>query len=179
VPAQQPPALWIVSSTSLPLAGDLLRNVALPRDCVAPAPRPGDWLPCERFRFSPDGQWLAYDWGPEFDVRQLGITNVTTGAPVDTTGLSGLDRFLPGDQALAGISWGEGGEIWLLDLRTSAKSRLGPAGLNQWNADESALVVAASPYNGLDTGVWGLTGGPARSSPGTRFQSSRRPRRPR
>jgi Protein kinase domain len=87
----------------------------------------GDWGGCEVLAFSPSGEWLAHDWGPQGLLKLIRPAKPLAQPGVTAPNLSCLRWSAEGDRLAAGtrtgrVGWtpvGEKGQledpIWLLD----------------------------------------------------------------
>ena len=160
------PTVIILSTNQLLLDDKRVRQIPLPPECDSPAGTPAGepWLPCRDYKFSPDGRWAAFSWGPDVCGRRLALKNLLTGqAQIDPGGLKrGIHwfRFLPNGQMLVATGHCEGGAVSLLDLDAQALRQLGVEGGGGeggliWNAGGTAFAVSTSDYPGWTWAVWG------------------------
>lgn len=115
---------------------------------------------CHSFQFSPDGQYLGYDFARQNCGEGIIIMDTLTGAEIyrfEGNG-HGFD-FLKNGKVLLGKGHCEGGGLELLDPVTKSTRELGMEGNfpDLWNNDESAFVVSVGNYYNLSGTLWGYS----------------------
>lgn len=143
-----------------------LQTVTLPQECYGWLPEEEANLlagaivePCSEFRFSVDGKYLAFFFGPTICGRGLMVIDTLTNeiifrSPAGTT--LGFE-FLANGKIIRHTSSCEIGAVSLLDPLTGTETHLGTAGLSWWNHGRTALVVAVSPFQYITGAVWGYS----------------------
>ena len=141
-----------------------IQSVELPRECYG-------WLPedeaymlegadaeaCSDFRFSADGKYVAFFFGPTICSRGMMLLDTTSGEVLyrSPAGKTAGFEFLANGKVIYIDAHCEGGTVHLLDPRTGEGRQLGTVGSISWNPQHTALVVAVSPYHGASGTVWG------------------------
>jgi hypothetical protein len=159
-PGQKP--LFINYYTSL--NPDVVQPVNLPPECYGELPE-GEQLPdepvppCSNFKFSPDGKYLAFNYGPAACNRGLLIIETKTGRELKRLPVgSGVSaQFLSNGKALLVSGHCEGGSYSAFNPVTLQDIPLGPWGQEHWNYSQTGLAVAASSYGTLFHQVWGYS----------------------
>jgi hypothetical protein len=131
-------------------------QIPLPLECDGfLEDRDRDIPSCGNFEISSDGKWASFVFGDYLGGwdTQSGLINLETKEMHFPLGL-GIYRFLPNDEYLGGISWGEGGELWWANSLTGEAIRLGDAGFVYWNENETAFVNEWFPYARIGGAIW-------------------------
>ena len=148
--------LRLMSVNNLIVDESMIWQIPLPLECDGfLEDRDRDIPSCGDFEISPDGKWASFVFGDYLGgwETQSGLINLETKETHFPLGL-GIYRFLPNDEYLAGISWGEGGETWWANSLTGEARRLGDAGFVYWNEDETAFANEWFPYTGIGGAIW-------------------------
>jgi hypothetical protein len=139
-------------------------GVQMPRECFGWLPEDESDLllgaetePCSDFRFSEDGKYVAFFFGPTICVRGMLVLDTATGEPVLRTraGSTSGFEFIGNGKLLYTDAHCEGGTIRLLDLHSGETRHLGTLGDLRWNPAHTAFVVPVRPYHGASGAVWG------------------------
>jgi len=136
-----------------------LHTIKLPQECLNK--NTFDAAPigfCHSFQFSPDGQYLGYDFARQNCGEGMIIIDTLTGAEIYRFEGSGHGfDFLKNGKVLMGKGHCEGGGLELFDPVTKATRELGMDGISLWNNDESAFVVSVANYYNFSGMVWGYS----------------------
>lgn len=139
-------------------------GVQLPRECYGWLPEDeaslleaADVEPCSDFRFSLDGRYVAFFFGPTVCSRGMLLLDTATSQTVFRTkpGTTSGFEFLKNGKLLYTDTHCEGGTLRLLDPATGESVHLGTLGEMRWNQAHDAFVMAVSPYHGASGAVWG------------------------
>lgn len=133
-----------------------VQGIPLPPECYEPI---GEQKlhPCDTFKFSPNGRYLGFFYGPDECWRAILILNTQTGARLYQSERPNGHYFFPLDGGQAVIAEGhcEGGSVILYDFATRQREPLGAEGSFHWTSDRSAVVGEASTYRGIERWIWG------------------------
>jgi hypothetical protein len=140
-----------------------IQTVTLPDECYGYLPDDevslleGDILPCSDFRFSPDGKYLAFFFGPLVCGRGLILMDTAENEVIQRSpaGLVSGFEFLDNGKLLQQTSSCESGSLSLFNPATRQGAPLGTAGTLRWNPQHTAFIVSAAPYQGASGTVWG------------------------
>lgn len=141
-----------------------IQPLQLPHECYGWLPedeadmlKGADAEACSDFRFSADGKYLAFFFGPTICSRGMMLLDTATGEVVyrSPVGKTGGFEFLDNGKLMYLNTHCEGGTVHLLDPVTRESRQLGTAGHILWNPQHTAMVVAVSPYHGASGAVWG------------------------
>jgi hypothetical protein len=141
-----------------------IQGLQLPRECYG-------WLPedevsmlgaadaeaCSDFRFSADGKYVAFFFGPTICSRGMMLLDTVTGEVVYRSPASKTAgfEFLDNGKLMYLNTHCEGGTVHLFDPVTRESRQLGTVGQILWNPQHTAMVVEVSPYHGASGAVWG------------------------
>jgi WD40 repeat protein len=191
----------LVITKYLEMEADFYTSLPLPPECDGQLTDDEyEWLidesspPCSDFKFSTDGKYLAFFFGPQRCWRGIIILNTETGETIyrSTAGRGHSFEFLDNGYALVATGHCEGGVMDLINLQTGEETRLGDQGQLHWNHQSSAFVVAIHGYSGIGSKLlgfnsltnqtifateWqeGINDQPVWAPPGTHILNERRP----
>ncbi len=147
-PAADTVVIDLLTTQAITLETALVRPHRLPAECSA--------YPCNPYRFSPDGSWVAFFWGEEICGRGIAALNLRTDEMLILAERGGHHfTFLSDTQMLIGVGHCEGGHVIKVNLTTGEQEMLGEDGVRQWNPTQTALAVNVHPYLGWGSVVWG------------------------
>ncbi len=136
-----------------------LHTIKLPRECLNK--NTFDAAPigfCHSFQFSPDGQYLGYDFARQNCGEGMVFLDTVTGAEIYRFEGNGHGfEFLSSGKVLLGKGHCEGGGLFLFDPLTQSERPLGEGGIGVWNNDRSALVLSVPTYYNISGTMWGYS----------------------
>ncbi len=148
--------MWLMSGKDFHINESLIWQIPLPPICDEILETKRSELPgCGAFKISPDGKWASFVSGDYVSgwETQGSLMNLETGEQ-QILPIGKVYHFLPNNERIDGISWGEAGELWWADSLTGERVRLGEWGDTYWNEDETAIVADIFPYIGIGGQVW-------------------------
>jgi hypothetical protein len=147
-----PPYIVFASVITAPMEIERIRRVTLPPECNGET---FDGLPyCGGFRFSPDGQYLAYSYGEDLCGRGLRILSVSTGDVLLETGRLHYFEWLPDGRALLHTGHCEGSSVSVFEPDSQQLRFLGQVGKRVFAPDGVTFAELTSPYLGWGQSFW-------------------------
>jgi len=157
--AYSPPPPYLVESRRF-LESQKIFNVKLPDECYGmlepneyPNMPPG---PCGGYKFSPDGKYLGFNFGPDICRRGIIILDVQTGEKLyrSQAGVGHWFAFFPNDKVLIATGGCEGGSVDLLDPVTRELTDLGGEGEPNWSSNQKVVMMSSGSYQGSINYIW-------------------------
>jgi hypothetical protein len=143
-PKAPPPHIVFASVLTDPVGTEQIHHVQLPPECQDET---YDGTPyCGNYRYSPSGEYLAYDYGEDLCGRGLHIADVHTGERVVDI-WAGTHRFewLPDGRALLHTGHCEGSRVSVFDPRAQHLRELGQVGRRVFAPDGATFAEIVMP----------------------------------
>lgn len=141
----------LYASGQIDLYADQFQKVPLPDLCNDPTTQ------CDGFRFSPDGKYLGFYFGPEECGRGMMILDARTGAIVHMEEAGGHRfDFLSEGKIWLASGHCQGGGVMILDPSRRLYNSAGPepvSGFIRTSADGAAFVINAHDYQGMESTI--------------------------
>ncbi len=161
-PADNPKAKLLFTRDQVFFNHERIQSIDLPQECsgilLEAESQMGKELPYSNFKFSPDGRYLAFHFGPEMCYRGIILLDVRSGRILLRTsaGVGHHYDFFPDGSLLYSTGHCEGGETSLFDPKTGFDIDLGPEGSEAWNQTRTSIIVNETDYPGFPASIWGF-----------------------
>ena len=153
-------AVVVENETGATYTNEKIFNAKLPEECYGIL-EPNEYpnmppSPCSDYKFSADGKYLGFFFGPQVCLRGIIILDVQTGEKLyrSDAGMGHWFAFFPNNKVLVATGSCEGGYVHLFDPITRDLTDLGGEGEPNWSPNQKIVMMKTGGYQGSMNHIW-------------------------